>query len=571
MTPDIVEFVRERAKSKEYRDYMVKLLCELVDINNTTSGQPLKDIVTNEHKAFDVLERSLRQFTGPEVTFERSPIDPAIADHPYYTRTYYTADAEHPQGLDAKASFRDRFNLLAIVNPKKQSPSGRSVLLNAHIDVVSPHYPSRVDDQYVHGRGACDDKGSVVCLAAVMRLWHEVQAKFGSLASRPHVYQFVIDEEPGGNGSLSAAMDKRFSGYEAIISECTSNIPYPANRGAMWFQMDMNTSAGGFNAAEIVPFIMLELAKEGQQLRAETNQPLFPREYVQVNLGSLNTFGKHPATVNDYVAYEIVIPANPGEGRDTLTSRLTAIIDQAVTQYTQSYADRTKELQPDTHQPKLKQHYKLTDLSDTDGKRCYRLEIFGIGGHMSALLLCDNALIKSGYILSAMMRELASKQGSRVDVRLVEEGFNPAKLVLMGGVGFTPSHRMSDLQGRLRDAAGRGIKQYNQLAGTSVPEQAVTMTYDKLHNEAYTSPTDCPAMKAFEASYHAIGLTWPKPMAWRASCDCRIYANSGYNTVTFGPGEIADAHGDHEKIAITELQKGLELLTLTLLNLTAGE
>jgi len=566
----IVDFIVRRAQSSDYRDFMVKLLCDLVDINTTTTGQPLSDIVSNERKAFDLLENTIRSFAGPDLTLERDPIDPDISDHPYYTRTYYTANEENPQGLSPEESYQDRFNLLARVNPTLRSTGGRPVLLNAHIDTVSPYYPHRTDDQFIHGRGSCDDKGSVVALVACMKLWHEIQREFGPIPSQPHVYQFVIEEEPGGNGSLSIVLGKRFRGYQAIICECTSNTPFPANRGAMWFQMDLDTSAGGFNTAQIVPFILFELAKEGQQLRAETNQPLFPREYVQVNLGSLNSFGKHPATVNDYVAYEFTV-SNPGMSHEKLTSQLNGIIDSAIAYYTQSYADRTRELHPETKQPKLRKHYLLTDVSGEGGKFRYELEIFGIGGHMGAMLQCDNALIKTGYIMQALVRTLLAQPGVDVEFHLAEPQTDTTRLTLMGGVGFTPSHRMADLQSRLREAAHRGIKRYNENARTTIPVQSAKMTFDKLHNEAYASPTDGPGMRAFHSAFESLDIPWPKPKAWRASCDARIFGNNGYNTVTFGPGDLADAHGDHEKIQIPELQKGLQILLLTLLNLTDGE
>ncbi|MFA5864368.1 MAG: M20/M25/M40 family metallo-hydrolase [Phycisphaerae bacterium] len=558
---EIAEFVGRRARSKEYRDFMVNLLCELIDINTTTSTQPLPQIVANERKTFDVLEQALREFAGPDVTFERSPINPQIAQHPYYTHTYYTADAKHPLGLPVEESYRDRFNLLAIVNPKQKSDNGKPVVLNAHVDTVSPFYPSRVDDKYVHGRGSCDDKGSVVALAAGMKLLTEVQAKFGIIPSQQQVYQFVIEEEPGGNGSLSADLDKRFAGYEAIICEATINVPHPANRGAMWFQMDMDMSSQNVNAAQIVPFIIRELAREGQKLRAETNLPLFPKEYIQVNFGTLNNFGRHPSAVNDFVAYEFTVNGN-------MTAQIKQAIDAGVAFYCQNYADRTKETNPETNQPKLQQHYNLTESSE--GK--FKLEIFGVGGHMGAMLLCDNALIKTGYIMQELITQMKKRRDREgVCIEATIEGSYPSKLVMTGGVGFSPSHRMSDLQQRLRAAAVRGIKQFNEISKTNVSETVFNMTFDKLHNEAYASPVDCPAMKAFEAAYRVMNLPWPKPIAFRASCDARIYGNSGYNTITCGPGNLADAHSDHEKISIEELQKGLEIITLTTLSLTTGE
>jgi len=78
-------------------------------------------------------------------------------------------------------------------------------------------------------------------------------------------------------------------------------------------------------------------------------------------------------------------------------------------------------------------------------------------------------------------------------------------------------------------------------------------------------------MKAFKWAFDAREMPWPTPLAFRASCDARIFGNSGHNTVTFGPGQLSQAHGDHEKISLQELQAGLEVVTLATLALTTGQ
>jgi acetylornithine deacetylase/succinyl-diaminopimelate desuccinylase-like protein len=566
---EIAAFIRQRAGSSEYRDYMVKLLCDLIDVDTTTTDRPLSEIASNEKKAFDILEKSLKTFAGEEITFERASIDPAIENHPYYTKTYYTANDEYPLGQPVEASYKDRFNLFAIVNPEQKSEKGKPVLLNAHMDTVSPFYPSRVDDKYVHGRGSCDDKDSIVLLVASMKILAEVKKKFGPIPMKPSVYQFVIEEEPGGNGSLSAAMDKRFQGYEAIIIEASQEKPYIANRGAMWFQLNLNGGAG-VNFAEIIPFAIYELSRLGRQLRDETNLPLFPKDYVQVNLGALNSFGRHPSAVNDHVVYEFSVK-HPKIDQESLTARLHDIITSALSEYAQAYFDRTREIDPETNQPKLARHYDLTAQSAGDGETTFKLEIFGVGGHMGAMLLRDNALIKTGFIMQAVIRDLRNQADVQTEFRLAESGFDPAKLIMAGGVGFTPAHKMADLKIRLMDAVKNGIKNYNETVHASVSGDVAKMTFDKLHNEAYESSLDCPAMKAFRQAYDTMNLAWPEPVAWRASCDSRIYGNNGYNTVTFGPGDLADAHSDHEKISFESLHRALELITLTTLALVAGQ
>jgi acetylornithine deacetylase len=103
----------------------------------------------------------------------------------------------------------------------------RSLLLNGHVDVVSPepvdrwtHDPfgAEIEGDRMFGRGACDMKGGI----AAMLLGVEATRALGPLPVRL-VYQSVIEEECTGNGALAA----RLAGPPAdatIIAE-------PTNRG----------------------------------------------------------------------------------------------------------------------------------------------------------------------------------------------------------------------------------------------------------------------------------------------------------------------------------------------------
>ncbi len=552
---EITAFVKERATSREYREFMLKLAKQIIDINNTPT-QPLEQIAENENKVFDILRKTINDFADKQISTELVPIDPEISKHPYYTNPYYCADENHPDGLPAEQTYKNRFNLFAIVNPQLKSQTGKPVILNAHIDTVAPFFPCTIDEKYIHGRGACDDKGLVVMLIASMKIISEIEEKIGLVAAK-RVYQFVIEEETGGNGSLSADRDKRFSGWETIVCEATELVPHPANRGAMWFKLELNTQNKA-NSLEIIPFVILELTAEGRKLREETNIDLFPREYVQVNLGTLNSFGKHPSAVNDYLSFIISSTASSSES-ELSEDDLHNAIKTGIEKYCKIYGDKTTE-------DELNRHYVLTE---TD--KGFKLEIFGLGGHMSALLLRDNALTKAGFILNEIIATLKQERKLEFEIRCDERNFNPYNLEMTGGVGFTPVHKMSDLQVRLSNAVERGIQKYKEITGDNIDLDIFKISFDMLHNEAYASPVDCPAMKAFEWAYCKEQMNFPQPIAFRASCDARIYANNGHNTVTFGPGHLKDAHSDQEKLSIEELQKGLEMITLATIALISGE
>ncbi len=89
------------------------------------------------------------------------------------------------QSVDAK-----RFNVYA----RLETPD---VVLSTHYDCVPPFFPSRVDDEALFGRGACDAKGILAAqLAAVERLRGQGERRVGML--------FVVGEERGSDGAAVA-------------------------------------------------------------------------------------------------------------------------------------------------------------------------------------------------------------------------------------------------------------------------------------------------------------------------------------------------------------------------------
>lgn len=71
------------------------------------------------------------------------------------------------------------------------------VVLSTHMDTVPPHIPVREDDEFIHGRGACDAKGIIAAqIAAAERLRAEGVDQIGLL--------FTVDEEVTSAGAKIA-------------------------------------------------------------------------------------------------------------------------------------------------------------------------------------------------------------------------------------------------------------------------------------------------------------------------------------------------------------------------------
>jgi acetylornithine deacetylase len=114
--------------------------------------------------------------------------------------------------------------------------NGRSLILNGHIDVVSPGdennwsvppWRGTINDGMLYGRGSVDMKGGLSCAI------HAVKAVIDSgIDFKGNVFiESVVGEEDGGIGALSTAL----RGYKAdgavIVERLSSKLP-PLRRAA---------------------------------------------------------------------------------------------------------------------------------------------------------------------------------------------------------------------------------------------------------------------------------------------------------------------------------------------------
>jgi acetylornithine deacetylase len=141
--------------------------------------------------------------------------------------------AERPDSGIPLISYEGRRSLVATTG----EGSGRSLLLNGHVDVVSAEpldrwtkspFGSEVADGRMYGRGACDMKGGI----AAMLLGVEAALAAGPLPGRI-VYQSVIEEECGGNGALSACLEGPLADA-TLIAEPTNGGMDLVAVGVVW-------------------------------------------------------------------------------------------------------------------------------------------------------------------------------------------------------------------------------------------------------------------------------------------------------------------------------------------------
>jgi len=513
-----------------------------------------------ESQVFDILEREIKSFDLPGASLERKPINPAIADHPFFSQLYYTRSDAHPEGLDARDCYDGRCNLLLTLAGDQADGGGAGQAVNAHIDTVSPHIPPRVEGDLVFGRGSNDDKGNVVVLLGALKLLGEYLRSTGRRLNRDLVGMLVIEEETGGNGSLSLAMDRQLKQrYDSMmVLECCDGGIHPANRGALWYKVAGRLA--DVNLFEASAFIIEEMENEGRAIRDESDHSLFPHRPVQTCHGIIGNCGEHPSRINADVSFEISLADKPN-----LMPLAGDILEEGLAEYVELYGDKTQPIDP-AGKPKVDHHYELTA-----GPAGLAVRVLGSSGHMGSILANDGAITKMAAMVRALVRrrgELESAAGKPVQMRL-KDWPDASDLLLEGGQGFLPTHDMPQVQQRLTQAVLRGAGRHFQLVGCDAdPAKALHVTYDKLHNAAFAGEANSPDMQNAIAAARAAKMYKDGPIrGWDVSCDARIFACEypDMAVLTTGAGALACAHADDEHVNMKDVAQAAKFLAYFIL------
>jgi acetylornithine deacetylase len=117
----------------------------------------------------------------------------------------------------------DRFNVFAAWGEP-------AVVLSTHMDTVPPFFPSSEDEEFIHGRGACDTKGGIAAMLQASReLLDEGVRGFGLL--------FVVGEETDSLGAQVANRHPRGSRY-LINGEPTENRLALGSKGFLYVRIE---------------------------------------------------------------------------------------------------------------------------------------------------------------------------------------------------------------------------------------------------------------------------------------------------------------------------------------------
>lgn len=546
------------ADSRAFADSTAALLTRLMTIDTSTSSDLVRT-ADAERACLDIIGAELRRLWPDvdELDAAFVPIHPDIENDRAYTPPAYAA----PPGTDpppAAQVYAGRGNLVAVLRragleepatDEDQLPPWR-LAFNAHIDTVPPHIPPTRQGDIMLGRGACDAKGQVAAVVGAFAILRHLRDTAGVRIVRDLCAQFVIDEETGGNGSLSLALEDPTEFDAVLICECTDFHVHTANRGCVWYRADLRAPSD--RILELAARLVLELEQEGRTIKAESDHPLFPNRPVQTNHGVLGPFGSGPSTVNDHVELEITPP-------DIRQDDVAQAVERGIQRYVTTYGDKTKELDPQSGQPQIARHTELESRPDA-----LRLTVYGKGGHMGSLAACDSAVTKAAFIID----ELARLRATDGTPHLSLAGHQADHLSIEGGQGFLPTHTIDQITSRLHAAAQRAADACRADAGLDEAALAVTLTFDRLHNNAFARPPDSAlAVHTTECRSMVPDQKHDPVMGWETSCDARLFAEvfPDRDVIVFGPGQLCHAHSPAERISLHDVTDGAKMLALLVL------
>ncbi len=575
---DIQKRIHAWSMEPGFQDELIAFLMAMCAVDTTPSPQ-ISVMRDRENTVFD----QIRDYLASTVCrLEPRSISPEISAHPAFSLLHFTKTPENPDGLSAEEVYRERGNLLALIDPHApvgpaqsdgaqvdggQTDGAQGVAVNAHIDVIAPFFPPRREGDVMYGRGVIDDKGNVAAICGALKIIDALIADGTVSLQGPITAMFPIEEETGGNGSLALALDTELKHrYQSLlVMECADMGVYPANRGAVWFRSEARRidATADLSLVEAMAWGVLEMQQEGARIKAESDHPLFPHRPVQTCNGILGPFGEHPSRINGRVEMFVGGVTSPESLKE-----IRAAVDQGIQLYVEQHGDKTQVLDQQTGQPKVVRHFHLKP----DDQDRVHLTVYGSSGHMGSILEHDDAILKWAYIVRQLVQ---SKLVAQQPWTLELVGYDARQtLVLEGGQGFLPTHSIEAVQQRMADAFARGMADYQSRIGRSADAVAVRTTFEKLHNAAYAGDPDSPSVQhALWAAREAKTIDRDAPLrGWDVSCDARLFANQypQMPVITSGVGMLACAHSNDEQLRLSELWKTIEFCTLFLLRETGS-
>jgi len=207
----------------------------------------------------------------------------------------------------------ERSNVVAIM---RGSGGGRSLMLNGHMDTVGveamtiePFRPF-VEKGLLHGRGACDMKGSIAAMIGAAKFLADSESRLrGDL-----IFSFVVDEEHTSLGMRKLIEECKADA--AIVGEPTDMKVATAHKGFLWIEVETRGRAAHGSVPEKGVDAIVHAAKLVYRL-SELQDKLGARAHPLLGTPKIHTStiegGTHWSIVPDHCVLRLERRTIPGE------------------------------------------------------------------------------------------------------------------------------------------------------------------------------------------------------------------------------------------------------------------
>ena len=251
------------------------------------------------------------------------------------------AVSSHPAFCDSGKPFEGRPNIIGIL---KGNPKKKSIILNGHVDVVSPepvtqwkHDPwgGEVEGNKLYGRGAADMKGGLIANLFALKALRQI----GLQPEGTVMLQSVVEEEDGGGGGALACFMEGYTADGMIVTEPAAWVTV-ALAGILRCMVRVKGKSAhpaqshlGVNAIGKAFPIYQALEQLDARRKAEAKFPLFQDSApgspaCHLIVGTLRA-GDHIATVPGFAELGVRVGFIPGETRQKIRELVEGTIREA--------------------------------------------------------------------------------------------------------------------------------------------------------------------------------------------------------------------------------------------------
>lgn len=232
--------------------------------------------------------------------------------------------------LDFQEVFPGRNNLLVHCLPRGQVK--RRILLAPHLDTVgavdmpdSMFVPTKKAGK-LHGRGACDTKGSV---AAMFQAVLNIAGSMSRPKSTEIIFVGLIDEENAQTGSRVLAR-KKLKVDLGIVGEPTELKLVTAHKGDLWLKLITRGTAAHGARPELGVNAVRKMAGVVEVLENQYARSLKKRKHPILGCGTINVGmihgGTQPNIVPDYCEIQVDRRTIPGEDDEEVQAEMIKFI-----------------------------------------------------------------------------------------------------------------------------------------------------------------------------------------------------------------------------------------------------